>query len=298
MLLCALGGGAVQQYYRNMTGSRPYPSDLSDARWELIEPTLTAWRAERRSRAIPGGRLPEHDLRRIMDAIVYVDRTGIPWRYLPHDFPPWQSVYGYFAAWQTDGVLERLHGLLRRLVRERAGRQAEPSACVLDSQSVKTSANVHSADQGIDAGKRIVGRKRHIAVDTLGMLLTAFVTAASVSDNAGGIRLLSRIATDHPGVTKAFTDTGYRTQAIEHGAELGIDVHVVRRDPDDQARGFKVIAWRWIVERTLGWLMHHRRLARDYETLPARSEAMIHVAMIDLMSRRLTRESTLNWRGT
>jgi transposase len=281
-----------------MTGPRAYPSDLSDARWELIEPTLTAWRAERRGRGLDIGRPPEHDLRRIMDAILYVDRTGIPWRYLPHDFAPWETAYGYFARWQKDGVFEQLNGLLRTLVRQQAARDAEPSACVLDSQTVKTSANVHTASQGIDAGKRITGRKRHIAVDTLGLLLAAWVTAADVSDNTGGIRLLSRIAAAHPRVTKAFTDTGYRTKAIEHGAALGIDAHVVRRDPDDKTRGFKVIAWRWIVERTLGWLMHHRRLARDYETHPHRSEAMIHIAMIDLMSRRLTREATPDWRGT
>ncbi|MCF2532253.1 IS5 family transposase [Yinghuangia soli] len=281
-----------------MTGRRPYPSDLSDARWALVEPTLTAWRVERRGRGLDIGRPPEHDLRDLMDAVLYVDRTGIPWRYLPHDYPPWVTVYGYFARWQKDGVFEQLNGLLRTLIRRQAGRDAEPSACVLDSQSVKTSANVHAADQGIDAGKRIAGRKRHIAVDTLGLLLTVWVTAAGVSDNTGGIRLLSQVADRHPRMAKAFTDTGYRTQAIEHGAELGIDVHVVRRDPDDKSRGFKVIAWRWIVERTLGWLMHHRRFARDYEAHAHQSEAMIQLALIDLMSRRLTRESTPNWRGT
>ncbi len=207
-----------------------------------------------------------------MDAILYVDRTGIPWRYLPHDFAPWETVYGYFAAWQKDAVFDRLNGLLRRLVREAEGRDAEPSACVLDAQSVKTSANVPAAGQGID------------------------VTAASVSDNVGGIQVLSSIAADHPRVTKAWADSGYRTKVIDHGARLGIDVEVTRRDPAQ--KGFKVIPRRWVVERTFGWLKHHRRLARDYETHPHRSEAMIRLAMIDLMSRRLTREATLNWRGT
>lgn len=132
---------------------RPYPSDLSDARWELLEPTLTAWRAERRGNGLDIGRPPEHDRRRIMDAILYVDRTGIPRRYLPHDFAPWETVYGYFAAWQKDGVFDRLSGLLRRLVREAEGRDAEPSACILDAQSIKTSANVPAAGQGIDGGQ-------------------------------------------------------------------------------------------------------------------------------------------------
>ncbi|MFF4576784.1 IS5 family transposase, partial [Streptomyces sp. NPDC001410] len=267
-----------------MTRQRPYPSDLSDARWELIGPTLTAWRAERRGKGLDIGRPPEHDLRRIMDAILYVDRIGIPWRYLPHDFAPWETVYGYFAAWQKEGVFDQLNGLLRRLVREAEGRDAEPSACVLDAQSIKTSANVPAAGQGIDAGKKIAGRKRHIGVDTLGLLLAVWVTAASISDNTGGIHLLSQISAATPRVTKAWADTGYRTKAIDHGARLGIDVEVVQRDPG--AKGFKVIPRRWVVERTFGWLMHHRRLARDYETHPHRSEAIIHVAMIDLISRR------------
>lgn len=131
-----------------MTPHGPYPSDLSDARRELIEPALTSWRDQRRARALHIGRPPEHDLRQILNAILYVDRTGIPWRYLPHDFPPWATTYGYFAKWQQDGVFEQLTGLLRRLVREAEGRGAEPSACVLDSQTIKTSANVHPADQG------------------------------------------------------------------------------------------------------------------------------------------------------
>ncbi|MGW7289069.1 IS5 family transposase [Streptomyces sp. NPDC054847] len=279
-----------------MMRQRPYASDLSDARWELLEPTLSAWRAERRGKGLDIGRPPEHDLRRIMDAILYVDRTGIPWRYLPHDFAPWETVYGYFAAWQKGGIFDQLNGLLRRLVRQAEGRSAEPSACVLDAQSVKTSANVPATGQGIDAGKKIAGRKRRLAVDALGLLLAVWVTAASVSDNAGGIHLLSHIAAENPRVTKAWADTGYRTEVIDHGARLGIDVEVVQRNPG--VKGFKVIPRRWVVERTFGWLMHHRRLARDYETHSHRSEAIIHVAMIDLISRRLTRESTPNWRDS
>ncbi|WP_240660305.1 IS5 family transposase [Streptomyces sp. WAC 01529] len=262
----------------------------------MLEPIVSAWRADRRGKGLDIGRPPEHDLRRIMDAVLYVDRTGIPWRYVPHDFAPWETVYGYFAAWQKDGVFDQLNGLLRRLVREAAGRDAEPSACVLDAQSIKTSANVPATGQGIDAGKKIAGRKRHIGVDTLGLLIAVWVTAASVSDNAGGIHLLSHIAKAHPRITKAWADSGYRTKAIDHGATLGIDVEVTRRDPGQ--KGFKVIPRRWVVERTFGWLMNHRRLARDYETHPHRSEAMIRLAMIDLMSRRLTRESTPNWKDS
>lgn len=290
-----LGAGPPQRYATVMSEYRRYPSDLSNARWELIEPVLTAWRAERRSHALDIGRPPEHDLRTIMNAILYVDRTGIPWRYLPHDYPPWATVYGYFALWQKDGIFEQLNGLLRQLVRTAEGRNPEPTACVIDAQSVKTSTNAPAATQGIDAGKKIVGRKRSIVTDTLGLLLAVLVTAASVPDGTAGRQLLSTIAATYPTITKTWADSAYRNTVIEHAATMGIDVQVVRRDP--ATRGFTPLPRRWTVERTFGWLMLHRRLARDYEALPARSEAMIHLAMIDLMARRLTGESTPTWRG-
>ncbi|MFI8930736.1 IS5 family transposase [Streptomyces sp. NPDC053474] len=279
-----------------MTPREGYPSDLSDDRWELIEPVLTAWRTRQRQNALGFGRPPVHDLRRLMDAILYVDRTGVPWRCLPHGFPPHQTVYGYFAQWQRDGVFTQLTGLLRRLVREAGGRSGESSACVLDSQTIKTSANVPRSGQGTDAGRRVIGRERHLGCDTLGLLLTVLVTAADVSDTAAGVTLLSRIAAAHPRVTKAWVDAGYRTTAIDHGAGLGIDVQPVARPPG--RRGFVIIPRRWTIEGSIGWLMRHRRLARDDETHPHRSEALIHLAMIDLMTRRLTGETTQNWRGT
>ncbi|WP_131761112.1 IS5 family transposase [Actinomadura fibrosa] len=279
-----------------MSQPRRYPSDLSDERWALIEPTLTAWRAARRRHALDIGRPPEHDLRALMNAILYVDRTGIPWRYLPHDYPPWASVYSYFAAWQKDGVFTELTGLLRRLVRQQDGRDAEPSAAIIDSQSVKSATTVPARTRGFDAGKKIVGRKRNIITDTLGLLLAVLVTAASVQDATAGEQLLTSAAATHPTITKAWTDTAYRTQFIDHAARLGIDAETVRRDP--ATRGFVVQPRRWVIERTFGWLMLHRRLVRDYEALPARSEAMIHLAAIDLMSRRLTSQATPTWRGT
>jgi len=280
-----------------MAGPPPYPSDLSDARWQLIEPVLIAWRARRQAGAPGFGRPAEHDLRTLMNAIMYVDRTGIPWRYLPHDYPPWATVYWYFAAWRDEEVFTELNGLLRRLVRQAEGRTFEASACVIDAQSVKTSANVPVAGQGTDAAKKIIGRKRSIATDTLGLLLAVVVTAAGVQDSAAGISLLDQLATGHPTVSKAWVDGGYhRAHFIDHAATLGIDAQVVPRDP--ATRGFTVLPRRWVIERTLGWLMQHRRLARDYETLPTSSEAMIHLAMIDTMTRRLTGENTPNWRGT
>ncbi|MDN3297259.1 IS5 family transposase [Streptomyces ficellus] len=272
-----------------MQPSRPYPSDLSDARWELIRPTLEAWRQARN-----GIRKPTHDLRALINAILYVDRTGIPWRYLPHDFPPHQTVYGYFARWEADGIFDQLTGLLRGKVRQAEGRTIEPSACLIDSQSIKTSTTVPLTSQGIDPAKKIIGRKRHIVTDTLGLLLAVTVTAASVHDSAAGTHLLADIAAHHPTITKAWADNGYKTKAVEHAAHHGIDLQIVQRDPT--TRGFHVQPRRWVVERTLGWLMHHRRLARDYETHPHGSAAMIQLAAINLMTRRLTHETTHNWR--
>ncbi|CAL9468170.1 IS5 family transposase ISSco3 [Streptomyces sp. enrichment culture] len=255
---------------------------------------LSAWRFERRGRALDFGRPPEHDLRDIMDAILYVDRTGVQWRYLPHDFPHWNTVYGYFAKWADEGVLAQLNGLLRQLLREKEGRDAEPSACVIDARSVKTSTSVPAAGQGIYAGKKIVGRKRNIVTDTLGLLLAVLVTAASVQDSAAGARLLDRVAAGHPGIRKVWVDGGYRQQLVEHAATLGIDMEITARKSG--TRGFTPVPKRWAVERTYGWLMLHRRLARDYETLPTRSEAVIHIAVTDLMARRLTGENTISWR--
>ncbi|WP_331742723.1 IS5 family transposase [Streptomyces sp. NBC_01006] len=277
-----------------MMERRAYPSDLSNARWELIEPVLSAWRFERRGRALDFGRPPRHDLREIMNAILYVDRTGCQWAYLPHDFPPHQSVYGYFAHWQKDGVFAQLNGLLRELLRQQEGKNPEPTACVIDAQSVKTSTSVPARSQGIDAGKKIVGRKRSIITDTLGLLLAVLVTAAGVQDSTAGQTLLDQAAADHPGLRKVWVDGGYRQHLVEHAATLGIDMEITARKPG--TRGFTPIRKRWAVERTYGWLMLHRRLARDYETHPHRSEAMIHLAMTDLMARRLTGENTISWR--
>jgi transposase len=278
-----------------MTHRAAYPSDLSDARWTLIEARLTAWRQARTDAGV-GGRVAEHDLREIFNAILYINRTGIAWRYLPHDLPPWQTVYWYFRTWTTDGIFTDLNYNLNGLVRTKTGRKAEPSASIMDSQSVKTSTNVPAASQGIDAGKRIVGRKRGIITDTLGLLLAVIVTAASVSDNAIGLDLLDRATTAYPTLTKAWVDAGFRTTVVEYGATLGVDVEVVTKDP--HVKGFSVIKRRWVVERTIGWLMQHRRLARDYETLPETSATMIRIAMIDNLTRRATDETTPTWRNT
>lgn len=281
-----------------MTSRRPYPSDLSDARWALIEPALTEWRAARmKARAEAGVVVPDPatSLRDVFDAILYVNRTGIAWKYMPHDFPPHTTVYYYFAAWAKDGLFGELGYELTGLARKKDGRAPGPTAAIIDTQSVKTSVNVPLTSQGVDAAKKIVGRKRGIVTDTLGLVLAVIVCAASLTDNTIGTRLLGQAKAAYPTVTKAWADTGFKNQAVEHGATLGIDVEVVPRNT--QTRGFKVVKRRWVVERSLGWLMLHRRLARDYEKLEANSESMIRIAMIDNLTKRITDETTPTWQG-
>jgi transposase len=278
-----------------MTDRHAYLSDLSDARWALIEPRLTAWRQARTDAGV-GGRTATHDLREIFNAILYVNRTGIPWRYLPHDLPPWATVYGYYTAWTNEGIFTELNYQLTGLVRDKTGRQSTPTASIMDTQSVKTSTNVPATTQGTDAGKKIVGRKRGIITDTLGLILAIIVTAASVSDNVIGIDLLDQATATYPTLTKTWVDAGFKSKVVEHGAHLGVDVEIVTKDP--QVRGFSVVKWRWAVERTLGWLMQHRRLVRDYEARPDHSASMITIAMIDNLARRLTGETTPTWRDT
>jgi transposase len=272
---------------------RAYRTDLSDARWALIEPVLSAWR-QARSEAGLGLSAPVHDLREIVNAILYVNRTGIAWEYLPHDLPPCKTVYDYYAKWEADGTTETIHDLLRRKVREQAGRSPEPTAAIIDARVVKTSSNAPESTQGYDAGKRTKGRKQHIATDTLGLLLAVVITAASVQDTNGGKDVTSQLAARHPTVTAGWVDGGYKKGFLEHAAAAGISFAVVPKEPDQ--KGFAPLPRRWAVERTFGWLVLHRRLVRDYETLPERSAAMIHWAMIDNMSKRLSGETTPTWR--
>jgi transposase len=275
-----------------MSGRKPYRSDLSDAEWAVIEPELTAWRAPRLERKVSSASQPVHELREIVNAILYVNRTGCAWEYLPHDLPPYKTVYGYFAAWRDDGTTEQIHDLLRRRLRRARGRSEEPSAVAIDSQTVKASASPAADTVGFDGNKKIRGRKRHIAVDTLGLLIVLGVSAASLADAPVGRQVLDHVAYKVPTVTKAWVDGGYNQKVVDHGAELGIDVEVVRREP---GAGFKVLPRRWVVERTFGWFMLHRRLARDYETHQESSRTMIHWSIIGIMGRALTRTSTPSW---
>ncbi len=276
-----------------MSSRRAYRSDLSDARWALVEPVLSAWRRARAEAGL-GLFVPVHDLREIVNAILYVNRTGIAREYLPHDFPPCKTVYDYYAKWEADGTTETIHDLLRTRVREQAGRLPEPTAAIIDARVVKASSNAPEASQGYDAGKRTKGRKQHIATDTLGLLLAVVITAASVQDTNGGKDVTARLTARHPTVTAGWAGGGYKAGFLAHAADAGISFAVVRKDPGQ--KGFAPLPRRWAVERTFGWLVLHRRLVRDYETLPERSATMIYWAMIDNMSRRLTGENTPTWR--
>jgi transposase len=274
-------------------GGRPaYPSDLSDEAWGLIRPVIVSWKGRHPS---VSGHEGGYDMREIVNAILYQARTGCQWRYLPHDLPPKSAVYYYFGLWRDDGTTETIHDLLRWQVREMRKRHEDPTAVVLDSQTVRASTNAPKDTTGLDPGKKCPGRKRGIATDVLGMIIAVVVVAASVHDNAIGIALLDKVAASAPTVTKAWVDAGFKNAVIEHGAGLGIDVEVVQREPG--TRGFTPQPKRWVVEQTWGTLMLHRRLVRDYETKPASSAAMIHWSMADVMLRRLTRTSTPTWRA-
>ncbi|MGW2050847.1 IS5 family transposase [Streptomyces sp. NPDC001858] len=234
-----------------------------------------------------GGRREKHPRRRIVDAIFYVVRTGCAWRQLPKDFAPWPTVYWYFTWWHDDGAVERIHDALRGKVREADDRDVEPSAGLIDSQSVRTADTVPAATRGFDAGKKVKGRKRVIVTDTLGLLLAVHVVAASIQDRDGAKPALA-VDQARPPQREIWADQGFAGRLVEWAAQiLGRDLEIVRKDSDQ--RGFQVQPKRWAVERTFSWLTAHRRLARDYETSPAHAETMIRWAMIGVMVRRLTR---------
>ncbi len=256
-----------------------YPSDLTDEQWELIAPMVAVRR---------GGRPAIHARRRVVDAIFYVNRTGCSWRQLPHDFPPWDTVYWYFKRWNEAGVTDRIHDALRAAVRDADGRDPMASAGVVDAQSVKGADTVGSDSRGYDAGKKVNGRKRHIVVDTIGLLVVVLVTAAAVQDREGARPVLTRAKMAMPSIVLVWADGGYAGKLLAFAYRyLRFVVEIVKKPVGQKT--FEVLPRRWVVERTLSWLVRCRRLAHDYERLPEHSEAMIKWAMIGLMTRRLAR---------
>ena len=257
---------------------KPYPSDLTDAQWQLLEPLLPA--------AKRGGRPRKTDLREVVNALFYLNREGCTWRALPHDFPPWRTVYEYFAAWKADGTWEELNGAVRRKLRVAAGRPHTPTTASLDSQSVKATEAADS--RGYDGAKKVTGRKRHILVDSLGLLLAVAVTTADVPDAVAAKQVLEPLKDERfPRLRVVRADSAYDryglpawVAALSHFA-----LEVVKRAAG--AVGFVLLPQRWVVERTFAWLGRYRRHSRDYERLTKSSEAMIQISMIHRMARRI-----------
>lgn len=261
-----------------MSSKGKYPSDLTDAQWALVDPLLSPTR--------DGGRPEAHPRREVVNAILYVVRTGCAWRQLPRDFAPWATVYWHFARWRKDGSLDHLHDALREQVRRAEGRAEQPTAAIIDAQSVKGAATVGAATRGYDAAKKVNGRKRHVVVDTIGLLLLVMVTTASVQDREGARPVLDAMSAAYPAVSLVWADGGYAGKLVQWAKTAARIVLEIVRKAEGQ-RGFEVLPRRWVVERTLSWITGCRRLDRDYERLPETSEAMVKWAMIGVMTRRL-----------
>jgi transposase len=254
-----------------------YDTHLTDAQWAYLKPMLP--KPAKRGR-------PPLDRRRIIDAILYLAKCGCPWRYLPADFPNYKTVFHVFRQWVLNHHWAVIHDTLRVLMRRAHGRRSRPTAAILDSQSVKSAG--HGGSVGYDAGKRIKGRKRHLLVDTLGLILGVAITPANATERDGAQMLLGRVLVWFAWLRLLWVDGGYAGEAFAQWVKKlrpKLEVEVVKRS--DKTKGFKVLPHRWVVERTFGWLMLYRRLARDYETTESSAEAWIYLAMIRIQLRRL-----------
>jgi putative transposase len=248
-----------------------YPTNVSNSQWQIISKSLDVERNRK------------YDLREIVNAILYLVKTGCQWRMLPGDFPKWTIVYYYFSVWKKNGVLEEIHESLVEKIRKKQGKNEDPSVGIIDAQSVKSTL-VSSENKGFDAGKKIKGIKRHIIVDTLGLILAVVIQSASMQDRDGAISVIDKLVENWKKIIKIFADGGYRGELIGHvKSKFKIELEIIKRD---ELHTFKILPKRWIVERTFSWIETNRRNSKNYERLNQTSVAMVHLFAIRIMLNR------------
>ena len=252
-----------------------YPTNLTDKQWQVIQNIVENKKRKRK-----------HSLRKMINAMMYITKTGCQWRMLPSEFGPWQSVYFYFRKWKLEGIFEQLMPHLRDTVRKAFGRSISPSIGLIDSRSVGTSHHVCGSERGIDGGKKVKGRKEHIIVDTLGLPMAACVHAANIHDSVGAVEPITQLRYIFPRLKKIIADGGYRGKLSDMVKDWGWELSVVLR-PDESSKKFQVLPLRWIVERTFSWIENYRRMTTDYEYKTESAEAMLQITFCQIMLKKI-----------